>query len=59
MKWILGIIVLELFIYEAYALIDTKPGDTTSEIVWAMSRRPLVPFLFGLLMGHLFWQRLD
>ena len=51
--------VFGLFAYEIYALLDTKPDDTISEIVWAMSKRPLVPFLFGLLMGHLFWQRLD
>ena len=57
MKWIFGIMVLGLFIYEGYALINTKPGDTISEIIWAMSKRPLIPFLFGLLMGHFFWQR--
>jgi len=56
---IFALLVLGLFVYEAYALINSKSGDTISEIVWHLSQRPLVPFLFGLLCGHFFWQRMD
>lgn len=59
MKYIFGLLILALFIYEAYALLNRQPGDTISEIFWYLSKRPLVPFLFGLLCGHLFWQRVD
>ena len=50
-------LVLGLFIYETVALIRRKPGDTISEIIWAATaKRPLIPFAFGLLMGHFFWR---
>lgn len=49
-----------LVAYELAALKSQQPGDTISEIIWtATSRRPLVPFAFGLLMGHFFWQRAE
>ena len=59
MYWIFAVLVAGLFLYEAVALLNSKSGDTISEIFWHLSRRPLVPFLFGLLTGHLFWQRMD
>lgn len=51
--WVVVGVLLGL--YEAYALVNRKPEDTLSEAVWRMSRRPLVPFLAGLLCGHFFW----
>ncbi len=56
MYWIFNILGAGLFLYEAVALLNSKSGDTISEIVWHLSQRPLVPFLFGLLCGHFFWQ---
>ncbi len=51
-----AILVLLLFVYEAVALYRSK-GETISQIVWnASAKRPLWPFLFGLLMGHFFWR---
>lgn len=45
-----------LGLYELYALYNRDPGDTISELVWkAAVKRPLLPFAFGLLMGHWFW----
>ena len=58
MTIIFAILVAGLFIYEAIALFNSKSGDTISEIFWHLSQRPLVPFLFGLLCGHFFWQRM-
>lgn len=52
-----GLLILGLFIYEAIALTNKRPGDTISELMWAAARRPLVPFALGFLMGHFFWQR--
>lgn len=57
MYLIFAVLVAALFVYEAIALVNAKPGDTISEIFWHLSRRPLVPFLFGLLCGHFFWQK--
>lgn len=47
-----------LVIYEFVALSDQCEGDTISEIMWAATaRRPLLPFAFGVMCGHFFWQR--
>lgn len=48
-----------LLLYELYALVNKTPGDTLSEAVWRMSRRPLIPFLVGLCCGHFWWQAQD
>lgn len=50
------LIVLAL-LYEGWTLINHTPNDTLSEAVWAVAtKRPLIPFAAGFLMGHLFWQ---
>jgi hypothetical protein len=39
-------------------MTDGLPGGTLSEMVWAASAASsLVPFGFGLLMGHWFWPK--
>ena len=45
-----------LLIYEFYALETAQSGDTISELIWKMSKRPLVPFSLGMLAGHFVWQ---
>jgi hypothetical protein len=47
-------------VYEVVALANRCKGDTISEIVWAATtKRPLIPFACGALMGHFFWQRVE
>jgi hypothetical protein len=38
---------------EAWALTNRYRGDTISEVIWWLSARPLVPFVFGLTTGGL------
>lgn len=60
MKWIFLGLVGGLCVYEVVALGDQCEGDTISEIMWATAtKRPILPFAFGVLMGHFFWQRLE
>lgn len=33
--------------FEAWTLVNKRPNDTISEIIWRLRRRSLVPFLFG------------
>jgi hypothetical protein len=55
LAWVIGLGLLVL--YEAYSLANRIPGDTLSEAVWrAIYRRPLIPFLMGVVMGHFVWQ---
>jgi len=56
MTYIFIALVMALLAYEGVTLFNSRDGDTISEIIWYLSKRPLVPFLFGLLMGHFFWQ---
>ena len=58
METVFWIVISSLFIYEAIAIWSNNPGDTISEIIWRISAgRPIIPFLFGLLMGHFFFTR--
>jgi hypothetical protein len=51
--WIgIGLVI----VYEIWAMVNSKPDDTISQMVWRACKRPVVPFLFGLLMGHFFWR---
>lgn len=55
LAWIIGIGLLCL--YEAYSLANRMPNDTLSEAVWrAFYRRPLLPFMLGVVVGHFVWQ---
>jgi hypothetical protein len=55
LAWIIGLGLL--LVYEAYSLANRVPGDTLSEAMWrAIYRRPLLPFLIGLVIGHFVWQ---
>jgi hypothetical protein len=49
-------VLVLLLAFEGWTLIDPIPGNTISEQIWAFSRLPLVPFLFGsvtvLLIAH-------
>jgi hypothetical protein len=55
MKWILILAVVMLFVYEFWSAWNHTPGDTISEIVWKFAKHPILPFAFGVLMGHFFW----
>lgn len=56
---ILGGCALLLIAWDVYvAFFNREPNakDTISGIVLGFARRhPLVPFAFGVLMGHFFW----
>lgn len=56
MKKLLWAGVLAFGAYEFYALKTKEDGDTISELIWKWSRRPLVPFAVGMLVGHFVWQ---
>ncbi len=53
-------LILALFVYEVVALVRGAYGhlgETISEQIWAVTaKRPIIPFLFGMLMGHFFWR---
>lgn len=51
-------LVAGLIVYEFVTLYWTaKPDDHITAIIRdRLSKRPLIPFAFGMLMGHFFWQ---
>ena len=59
MKSIFWLGAVAILSYEAYALVTEEEGDTISEKLWNLSRRPLVPFCGGMLAGHFWWQSQD
>lgn len=44
-------VFLAILLYEAYTLVDEWKGNTLSEAMWFLARRPLVPLLFGVALG--------
>lgn len=41
---------------DIYWASNRVPGDTISEVILAYARmHPVIPFAFGVLMGHLLW----
>lgn len=56
-EWIFWTLCAGLIVYEFVTLYWTKkPDDHITAIIRdRLSRRPLVPFLFGFLMGHFFF----
>jgi hypothetical protein len=60
--YVLWLALIAIGAYEAWAIVQeskvpTLTGLTISEKVWTVTvHHPLVPFLFGMLMGHFFWQ---
>jgi len=46
-----------LIAWDLYVGTNNIKGDTISEVIWSVaSQHPLVPFLCGLVAGHLFWR---
>ena len=57
MTWVLVAAVVLAVTYEIVAAVRTGARDipTISQLIWAGSKRtPIIPFLCGLLAGHLF-----
>lgn len=55
--WVIGVAAVVIGAWDLYA--RREPGATVSEVVLnAALRHPLVPFMLGVLMGHLFWPQL-
>lgn len=42
-----------LLLLETWTLANAYAGDTISEVVWALNKRPVVPFAFGLAAASL------
>ena len=54
--WLLIVAVALALVYEAWAALTHK-ALTISQMCWRVSKdHPIVPFLAGLLCGHLFWR---
>jgi hypothetical protein len=56
--WLVGVLVIVGLVLVAYELLAVyRDGDTLSALIWKASlRRPIIPFLAGLLAGHFFWR---
>lgn len=49
-KW--GAALSLLLLYEGWTLINNYQEDTLSESIWRFTKRPMVPWLFGLGTGY-------
>ncbi len=51
--WWAASIITIILAYEAWTLVNQYENDTISEILWGLSKRPIVPWLFGVGTGWL------
>lgn len=49
--WKLGALLTFFLLYEAWTFFNPYEHDTISEVVWALSDRPMVPWVFGVACG--------
>ena len=56
--WVVGIVAVALGVWDLYARRFAE--GTISEIFLSSAKQsPLLPFLFGVLCGHLFWPQVE
>jgi hypothetical protein len=50
------VIVAAVWVWDVYVIIQAKPGLTVSATMhrWSVAW-PILPFLVGVLVGHVFW----
>ncbi len=54
---VLGSLIAAIGIYDVYALTEGGPEATISSVIISLSHDFLIiPFLAGVLAGHLFWR---
>lgn len=57
--WTIAILIattLGLIGWDIYVALTPEPGDTISQVVLGFAQNhPVLPFAFGVLMGHFFW----
>jgi hypothetical protein len=53
--WVIGLVAGIIIVFDV-CMAKRGKGDTISDVILGNSLRyPVIPFLFGVLMGHLFW----
>ena len=44
--------------YDIFAAVKAGPSGTISDVIRGVAAtNPIVPFAFGILMGHFFWSK--
>jgi len=57
MMFIIFWVGVALILFYEIVELHANRGYTISEVIWHLCmKHPLVPFSFGVLMGHFFWQ---
>ena len=54
--WLILILLFVITLWDIFAFIHGGAEATISHLLLSASDgRPIIPFCFGVLMGHLFW----
>lgn len=58
--WFIGIAVVVIAFFDAYVIIEGGPESSISHVLIELSYKyPVITFMMGFIMGHLFWRTLD
>lgn len=56
--WIAALTIAIVAIWDGYAQATGQEHMTITEIIYLWSRKwPLLPFVAGMVAGHLFWRK--
>jgi hypothetical protein len=54
--WVITILSFVLAAWDVYLTVNKFPGDTISEVMLKVAKdHPILPFIIGVIIGHLFW----
>lgn len=55
-KLVIVVTIALLIAWDIFVAAEPQDGDTISELVLGFAlKHPVIPFAFGVLMGHFFW----
>lgn len=58
--WVIAAVAAILVGWDIYAFKAADPDGTISEVLLSGAKNhPILPFLFGVLMGHLYWPQIE
>lgn len=53
--YLLVALAVLLIAWDIFVYLEPTKNDTISEVLWDLGKHPILPFLLGVIAGHIFW----
>lgn len=54
-KWIMLAVIVGGSIYDVWAALNKRKGDTFTEVARELVKRPMISLSCGVVIGHIWW----